>query len=166
MTEPIWLEEARKHIGVRETKGATHTERILRWWQSIKQGGIKDDETPWCAAFVGGVLEDVGLVSTRTGWARDYLKWGIGIQTPVVGCVAVLSRDGGGGHVAFVVGRDVFGRVMLLGGNQGDKVGINAFHPQRVLGYRWPKAVAISAEPATFYSLPLYQTPAASTSEA
>jgi hypothetical protein len=52
-TEPKWLSEARKHIGTREIKGGQHNAEILGWWKAIKRSGIKDDETPWCAAFVG-----------------------------------------------------------------------------------------------------------------
>jgi hypothetical protein len=44
------------------------------------------------------------------------------------------------GHVGFYIGTDAKGRVILLGGNQGNKVCIAAF-AARPLGYMWPKAV-------------------------
>lgn len=53
MAEPKWLVEARRYIGEREIKGPKHNPKILQMWKDIKRGGIKDDETPWCAAFVG-----------------------------------------------------------------------------------------------------------------
>ncbi|EDR9797697.1 TIGR02594 family protein, partial [Salmonella enterica subsp. enterica serovar Zongo] len=65
MSEPKWLAEARRYIGEREIKGAQHNPLIVQMWRDIKRGGIKDDETPWCAAFVGAVLEHVGIKSTR-----------------------------------------------------------------------------------------------------
>lgn len=141
MKDPVWLAEARKYVGLREVKGPDHTPEILQWWRDIRLGGIKDDETPWCAAYVGAMLENVGLVSTRSGWARSYLDWGKPINNPEYGCVVVFSRDGGGGHVGFVVGRDEKMRLLVLGGNQSDQVNIKAFDHSRVLGFRWPHLV-------------------------
>lgn len=40
--------------------------------------------------------------------------------------------------VALAVGRDEQGRILCLGGNQGDKVSVAPFDEGRVLGYRWP----------------------------
>jgi hypothetical protein len=54
-----------------------------------------------------------------------------------LGCVVVFSR-GAGGHVGLVVGRTAHGGLSVLGGNQGDRVCIAAFHTARVLGYRLP----------------------------
>lgn len=142
MIAPAWLTEARKHIGTREIPGPKHEPKILAWWKAIKRGGIKTDEVPWCAAFVGGCLETVGIISSRYESAKSYLTWGVPLNYPVPGCIAVLTRVGGG-HVGFVVGVDAKGRVMLLGGNQGDKVNIAPFDESRVAGYRWPQAVPI-----------------------
>lgn len=140
--EPIWLEEARKYLGVREIKGQVHESAIVRFWKAIRMGGIKDDETPWCAAFVGAMLENVGLMSARSGTARDYLQWGVDLDYPVVGCIVVFER-GSGGHVGFLVGHDEHWRLMIFGGNQGDAVSIAPFELGRVLGYRWPTPIPI-----------------------
>lgn len=140
MADPIWLAQARKYIGVREIPGPRHSGTILRWWKVIKQA-FTDDETAWCAAFVGGVLEEVGIKSTRSAGARSYLGWGKSLPTPAVGCIVVFWRgspSGWSGHVGFVTGQDAKGNLMVLGGNQGDSVNIKAFAKERVLGYRWP----------------------------
>ena len=137
MQEPVWLIEARKHLGLKEVKGTKHHPEILQMWKDIKRGGIKDDETPWCAAFVGAMLERVGIRSTRFESAKSYLTWGNQLVEPVVGCIVVFSRDGGG-HVGFVVGRDKAGNLLVLGGNQSDEVNIRAFPRTRVTGYRYP----------------------------
>lgn len=149
MNEPIWLSEARKHIGQTEIKGAKHNPLILLWWKLIKRGGIKDDETPWCAAFVGGMLETVGITSSRFESAKSYLNWGVKLAAPVVGCIVVFTRDGGG-HVGFVTGADGKGNLLVLGGNQSDAVNIRAFARDRVAGYRWPVEFPLIAS-----SLPL-----------
>lgn len=143
MTDPVWLAEARKHIGTKEIKGAKHEPKILQWWKAIKRGGIKTDEVPWCAAFVGGCLEAVGMVSSQFESAKSYMQWGKPLLNPVLGCIVVLEREGGG-HVGFVVGRDKAGNLMVLGGNQGDAVNIRAFAVTRVSGYRWPTQIASS----------------------
>lgn len=140
MSEPAWLAEARRHIGVREIPGPAHEARILAWWRAIRRGGIRDDETPWCAAFVGACLEAVGLVSSRFEGALSYLDWGVKLDTAELGAIAVLRREGGA-HVGFVVGRDLAGNIMLLGGNQGNEVNVRAFDTRRVVGYRWPRGV-------------------------
>lgn len=142
MNEPAWLAEARKHIGTREIPGAKHEPKILAWWKAIKRGGIKTDEVPWCAAFVGGCLESVGLISSRYESAKSYMAWGSPLKYPVPGCIAVFSRAGGG-HVGFVVAGDGDGRLLILGGNQSDQVSIAPFVESRVIGYRWPRAVPI-----------------------
>ena len=102
---------------------------------------MRDDETPWCAAFVGAVLEECGIKSTRSAAARSYLKWGDAIARPVPGAVVVFWRgnpDGWSGHVGFVCGVTASGDILVLGGNQGDMVSIRTFTKHRVLGYRWP----------------------------
>lgn len=140
-----WIAHARTFLGLREVPGARHNATILGWWQKIF-ADFRDDETPWCAAFVGGVLEEVGIKSTRSAAARSYLKWGRALSQPVPGCVVVFWRgspSGWSGHVGFVVGKDAFGNLMVLGGNQGDAVNIKPFGRERVLGYRWPDGVAV-----------------------
>ena len=157
--DPAWLAEARRNLGVREIKGSNHEPKILAWWKAIRRGGIKDDETPWCAAFVGGCLEAAGLMSTRFESAKSYETWGEYLSAPAYGCVVVFTRDGGG-HVGFVVGEDK-GNLMVLGGNQGDAVSIRAFPRARATAYRWPSGVPLPQSTA----LPLLSA-TLSTSEA
>lgn len=137
LTELTWMTEAKKNIGVKEIKGPKHEPKILGWWKAILRSGIKDDETPWCAAFVGGCLEAVGIKSSRFESAKSYETWGRKLDNPVYGCVVTFSRDGGG-HVGFVTGVDARGNLLVLGGNQGDAVNIKAFPKTRATSYRWP----------------------------
>lgn len=160
MSEPAWLVEARKNIGTAETKGPQHTAAVLDYWKSVKLSGIKNDEIPWCAAFAGAMLERVGIKSSRSDAARSYLAWGQPLKAPVVGCVVVFGREGGG-HVGFVVGQDADRRLLVLGGNQTDAVNVKAFDRARVLSYRWPLGVELPVGP-----LPKLSAVEASTSEA
>lgn len=145
MVEQAWVAEARKLIGLAEVRGAQHSPEILQMWRDIRRGGIRDDETPWCAAFVGSMLERAGIRSSRFESARSYLDWGQHLALPVPGCIVVFTRQGGG-HVGFAVGRDQSGNLLILGGNQADAVNIRAFPVSRVTGYRWPSGVSVPAE--------------------
>ncbi len=159
--QPAWVKEAQRHIGLKEIPGVKHEPKILQWWKAIRRGGIKTDEVPWCAAFVGACLEKVGVVSTRFEGAKSYLGWGAPLAAPIYGCIVVFERDGGG-HVGFLVGQDQRGRLMILGGNQNNQVSVAPFERLRVAGYRWPKIV-----PQTTCPLPIIKTAqAASTNEA
>ena len=144
-----WIVEARKFLGLKEIKGSQHAQDILDMWKAIKRGGIRDDETPWCAAFVGACLERAGIQSTRFESAKSYLDWGTKLDAPVLGCVVVFTRAGGG-HVGFVVGQSTSGKLLVLGGNQEDEVNIREFPLTRVTGYRWP-----SGEPLPTGALPV-----------
>jgi uncharacterized protein (TIGR02594 family) len=141
-----WIDEAEKHIGLREAVGTGNNPAIVQFWKDIKRGGIKDDATPWCAAFVGAMLERSGIRSSRFESAKSYLAWGVLLTTPVPGCIVVFTREGGG-HVGFVVGQDQQGNLLVLGGNQGDAVNVKAFPLARVSGYRWPSDLVPSTEP-------------------
>lgn len=140
---PIWLVKALTYLGLTEIKGSQNAPEIVQFWKDIKLGGIKDDETSWCAAFVGAMLEDVGIQSTRSASARSYdtLDWGIKQAAPAVGSIVIFWRDdinGIYGHVGFVAGRDQSNNLMVVGGNQGDMVCVKPFSTGRVLSYRWP----------------------------
>lgn len=158
--EPRWLTRARKFSGLQEIHGAKHAPEILEMWKTL---GIPifDDETAWCAAFVGYILETSGIESTRKANALSYEKWGIKLPKPVIGAVATKHRGTSGwqGHVFFVAGKDSRGNILGLGGNQSDAVNIKTFSPDEISGYFWPKG-----EPLPDGSLPVGSA-AASTKE-
>jgi hypothetical protein len=93
---------------------------------------------------LGQLLETVGITSSRFESAKSYLNWGVKLSAPVVGCIIVFTRDGGG-HVGFVTGADAKGNLLVLGSNQSDAVNIRAFARDRVAGYRWPVALPLLA---------------------
>ena len=135
-----WLTIATEYIGTEEMPGPDTHPRVLKWWKLIHQD-YESDETPWCAAYVGGVLEEVGITSTRSAWARNYQHWGQACN-PTLGAIAVFRR-GSGGHVGFVMGVDANGNLMILGGNQRDAVNISAFPRTRLIATRWPAGYAV-----------------------
>jgi uncharacterized protein (TIGR02594 family) len=143
--DPPWLALARKEDGTREIPGARHNPRVLEYFRDAGHPEISDDETAWCAAFVGSMLKRSGYMGTGSLMARSYAKWGVACE-PKIGCVVVTTRgrdDGVFGHVGFYVGED-HSHVFLLGGNQSNAVNVKKFPKKIVLAYRWPKTVTNS----------------------
>ena len=141
MEDTAWIATAKKYLGQSEIKGPHHNKHILEWWKDIG-APFKDDETPWCGAFVGGVLSEVGIKPVAGGAsAQAWLRLPVSLDKPAVGCVVIFWRgspSSGLGHVGFVLGQDQAGNLMVLGGNQGDTVSVKPFDKGRVKGYRWP----------------------------
>lgn len=137
LPNPQWLIEARQHIGLTEIAGKEHNPIIRNWLIALK-AWWQDDETPWCGTFVAHCCR-VGGRALPKHWyrARDWLDTGTWLSRPAYGCIAVFERKGGG-HVGFVVGQDKDGNLLILGGNQGNRVSISPFARSRVLGYVWP----------------------------
>lgn len=153
---PSWLLIARGELGVREyteqspgPNGELSNERIERYQRAV--GMRRNDEIPWCAAFVGDCLERVGLPSTNSGSARSYARWERPLTEPRPGCVVVLWRErmqGPHGHVGFFEREDSKG-IWILAGNQGNAVTVKPFPRRRLLALRWPTPEALARMTAT-----------------
>lgn len=139
MTQPLWMRHAWELLGEREVPGRRDNARILALYRDAGHPEIRHDETAWCAAFAGACLVRAGEKATGSLMARSYLDWGEPCEEAQAGAIAVLSRgsDPALGHVGFLVG-ETDEHVVLLGGNQGDAVCVEAFPRARLLGLRWP----------------------------
>ncbi len=149
-TDPQWLAKARELVGLKEIVGSRHEAKILQFFAEAGHPGIKDDETAWCAAFVGAMLRRGGYSSSGALNARSYLNYGAPLTIPRVGCIAVFRRGTSGweGHVAFFL-REVGDSIEVLGGNQSNSVSITRMSKASLLGYRWPSVTsAPAARPA------------------
>lgn len=140
------IDFARDDLGTWEWKGADHNPKVVQYFADVGHSWVKDDETAWCAAFVGAMLKKAGLAHTGKLNARSYLDWGepVAIEDARAGDVVVFSRGnpaGWQGHVAFLVGIDG-DRIEVLGGNQANQVSIKSYPMDRLLGIRrWPEPV-------------------------
>lgn len=167
MKELPWIAEARKHIGLAEVPGKGDNPVIQRWLRELK-AWWSDDATPWCGTMVAYCLRKANR-SIPKHWYRAlaFADYGTKLSRPAYGCIAVMSRKGGG-HVGFVVGEVTKGGdLLILGGNQGDKVSIARFPRSRITAYVWPaNADGTKSNPLeSRYILPLGNA-AYSTSEA
>lgn len=137
MIEPAWLTIARKYIGVAETPGPATTPVIAGWLAKLRAWWTGDD-VPWCGVFCAAVMQEAGIDPPRAFYrALAWAEWGVDLPAPALGCVVVYRRSGGG-HVNFCAGVDGAGRIMGIGGNQGDRVSLAPFDRTRVVAYRWP----------------------------
>lgn len=133
--EPPWLRIARHDIGQRETQ-PNDSPWLRRMLAALGAAWLLGQ--PWCGGAVATWVRAAGVAAPKAWYrAKAWLDWGTPIASPAVGAVVVFERQGGG-HVGLVVGRDTRGRLLVLGGNQGDAVSIAPFDPARVIGYRWP----------------------------
>lgn len=142
--DPLWLAIAREDIGLREVPGAMTAPKITQWLRDLKAWWT-DDETPWCGTACAVWMRAASHPIPQHWYrAKAWATWGQHLDRPAHGCVVVFERQGGG-HVGLVVGEDTSGRLLVLGGNQGDAVNERAFPRDRVIAYRWPAGLPLPA---------------------
>jgi uncharacterized protein (TIGR02594 family) len=138
--KPAWLEVAERYIGTKEYPGAGNNPVILQWASKTARFlGIsyKQDSVPWCGLFTAFCINEVGLVPVKVAVrASEWAKFGVAVREPVLGAIAVFTREGGG-HVGFVVGHDA-DALHVLGGNQSDAVNVQRIAKSRCSAMRYP----------------------------
>jgi len=118
-----------------------HNPKVLQYFKDVGHAWVKDDETAWCAAFVGAMLKRAGMAHTGKLNARSYLDWGEEVEhldEAIEGDIVVFWRgspDSWQGHVGFYVRHDE-AYVYVLGGNQGNQVNVRPYKRDRLLGVR------------------------------
>jgi len=138
---------AQRFIGTAETAGVASNPLVLAMLR-LDQAWPKGDDVPWCSAFVNFVAWLLRLPRSKSLTARSWLAVGsaIPLSQAVPGFDVVILKRGTGkqpgpsvlnapGHVGFFAGVDKAG-VLVLGGNQGDQVGVASFPVSQVLGVR------------------------------
>jgi uncharacterized protein (TIGR02594 family) len=147
------LGQAASFLGVAEIEGAKHNPIITRMLRAVGLPG-RGDETPWCAAFANAVLTASGIDGTGSARARSFEDWGEEVadwrNNIEPGDIVVLWRkkpNSAFGHVAFFARFPRFDRaakrIWLLGGNQGNKVGLRSYPASRVVSVRRMRAESI-----------------------
>jgi uncharacterized protein (TIGR02594 family) len=141
---------AKRLEGIREIEGE-RDHPFIQW--ALMLCGFDDqvhDEVPSCGAFVGAVAFVLGLPRSRSASARSWLNVGRAISLAEAepgNDIVILKRgtgpqpgpevtSGAAGHVGFFAGAAPDGRVLILGGNQGNSVSIAAYDRDQVLGVR------------------------------
>lgn len=94
-------------------------------------------KTAWCGAFVSAMLEQSGYKSPHSAAAAKYMDIGKACPIDTLYSVLVLRRGTTQFHVAFNAGF-AGDQVMLLGGNQSNKVCIKLDSQSKILSARLP----------------------------
>ena len=146
-------ELALKEIGVKEWKDGDNPV-VLGYFKDAGFDEINNDETAWCAAFVGAMLKRAGYDTTNSLLARSYLDWGtpVELKDAQPGDVVIIPRGKSNwqGHVFFFHSRKgAF--IQGLGGNQQNAVNIASFPvgEGRILGIRRPIEPVLPAKDRT-----------------
>jgi uncharacterized protein (TIGR02594 family) len=129
---PPWLATAYAELGV------AGPPRVDEYLASINLPGGAGHA--WCAGFVHWTLASCGIRGTGLGTARSYATWGE--PSPIrLGAIAVLWRDDPAswkGHVGFLVTTTAT-ELVLLGGNQDERVCLKGYPRDRLLALRGPE---------------------------
>jgi uncharacterized protein (TIGR02594 family) len=154
-TTPPWLLTMRAITGMTETPGSADNPKILAMADTVAEAypdmeaycnGYQHDDTPWCGLTMAYVMTVAGIRpvwgptdTDRWLWAQAWQdeKWGTKLDQPVLGCVVVMTREGGG-HVTLYESTSG-SSYKCRGGNQSDKVNVSSYDKSTVLALMWPK---------------------------
>lgn len=150
------FEIAKGHLGLKEMPGPKAEPTITAMFAKAGSPDVTNDETSWCAAFVGACLVDAGHNGTNSLAARSYLKWGepVDLKDAQPGDIVIFWRgkpDSWQGHVGFYAGQ-TYKMIRVLGGNQSNAVTYALYPKDRLLGVRRAPAPP-APEPATDLSV-------------
>lgn len=135
------LEEAQLRAGQKENEIDEsinyHHETGQKWFKSLS-----GDANAWCASFVNYCLMMAGYPMLKNkARAKSFSVDAsfVKVDKPIYGAIAVFGRTGGG-HVAFVYGREKGSdKIIVVGGNQGDMITFVARSAtQGLIGYYVP----------------------------
>jgi uncharacterized protein (TIGR02594 family) len=132
------ITEALKWYGVAAVPGKLSNQKVLDFFRESGFNWVENDDTAWCAAFVGAVLNKCDLPTTKSLLARSYLEIGVQTDTPSIGDLVILwriAKEGIYGHVGFYIS-NIGNTVYVLGGNTDGMVEIKGFSKDQLLGYR------------------------------
>jgi len=142
VNDPRWFAQMLARLGEAEVPGHQHNAWILRC-HALTSLGADDDETAWCSASACWAMESSGIRSTRSAAAASWRTWGVKLDRPRRGCIVVIprrdARNPNAAHVAFYAG-DAPGKILLLGGNQANRLSIAPYPNTVPAVFRWPAA--------------------------
>lgn len=155
-----WMAHAERELkawedgGWREDAGPGRQSVVDRYFRATEHHPATPE--PWCGAFVAWCLKQAGETPVRgaaraanwTGWGGVEIRDRANIPRGAVVVLGKTPDSGGSGHVTFFNGFDG-GRIIGLGGNQGDRVKLSAYDPSRVVAVRWPETPPAAEEDVT-----------------
>ena len=134
--------QALKYLGVTEINGIASNKVIVSWvaWAMpwVKNEPDLDSRYAWCAIFISKMMDEIGLLPNHRPIvaARKFLDVGTCVDEPKQGDLVILERGLYKGHITIYNKPLEGGYFEGLGGNQANKVGLNKFANNRILGFR------------------------------
>ena len=140
----LQLEESPKHLlkaielfGTTEIVGPKHNPVIMDWARETNLKQYTNDEIPWCGLFIAIIMKRANREVVKDPlWARNWAKFGVKVDQPMLADVLVFQRETGG-HVGLYIGEDKTS-YHVLGGNQGNTVSIVRIEKSRLIASRRP----------------------------
>lgn len=132
------VKRALQEYGQSAVLGIESNKNILSYFNKMGLIEIKDDETPWCSAFLNAMCIDLNLPFSNRLNARSWLDVGVKTEKPEMGDIVIFWRESPTswkGHVGIYIS-EVGNMINVLGGNQTNQVNIAKFEKSKVLGYR------------------------------
>lgn len=128
--EPKQITFAKDYHGKHEVEDNAQLKALL---------GIDPAKTAWCAAFVNVIERKCGRKGTGKLAARSFLTYGDEVSTPQLGDIVIFKRGKlpWQGHVGYYMSQDKNG-ILVLGGNQSNKVCYKYYAKDALLGFRRP----------------------------
>lgn len=132
MRDPAYLTNALRDVGLSEIVGEVNEPRVLAMYEAVGHSWVKEDEVPWCAAYVGSHLKAEGyklppLPETLRARAYDERVGApVSLAQARRGDVCRFKRPppgSGNGHVGFFLSLSPDRRLIrLLSGNSRNMV--------------------------------------------
>ncbi len=135
---PKMVQEGLKLVGTIETPGAKNNPVIMGWAEECDLEAVYTaDSIPWCGLGAAVIAKRAGKAFPKNPlWALNWQGFGMKAYQPILGCVLVYIRSGGG-HVGVYIGEDKT-HYHTLGFNQSDAVNISRIEKKRCVAVREP----------------------------
>ncbi|MEP7241036.1 MAG: hypothetical protein ABI697_09140 [Devosia sp.] len=112
---------------------ATASSLVSAMTREVGHGRPRGCPSAWCACYLDRTLKKVGLKTLGSYAARDFARYGRTAKPKQVGAIMVMPH-----HVGVVVGTCPDGRVKLVSGNHGHKVGTGCYSAGKAIAWRLP----------------------------
>lgn len=129
---------ATTQLGVAESANYENP-AILKYFDAFTLNkSLVTQKTSWCSIYLNWIMWQLGLSRSRNITARSWLQCGIDVKHASMGDIAIFWRESPNswtGHVGIYFS-ETDEQILILGGNQSDKVSFKWMKKTRLLGYR------------------------------
>jgi uncharacterized protein (TIGR02594 family) len=135
-SDPPWITVALREYEQARLIAPNSNPRILEYLSSVPGGENLNDKVDWASAFAEWTLNQVGISGPKSLAAKAWVRWGRGVKEPQKGALAIFNFDGTE-HVGFVLA-DAGDDLIVLGGNEEQKVQARRYPKSKLITYRMP----------------------------